>query len=331
MFLGVDGGGTKTEFLLLDAAGGVIARHQESGSYYIQAGMPEVRRIVHDGTAAVLQRAGVASSAVTFAFFGLPAHGEDRANTAVLDTLPSAVLPVDRYRCGNDMVCGWAGSLACRDGINVVAGTGSICYGEYRGRGARCGGWGELFSDEGSAYWIAREGLTLFSKMSDARLPKGPLHALLVKRLQLQVDLDLSDLIFNHWNQERSRIAALSQWVKDAADAGDGAAQAVFTRAATELAQMIDATRCTLGFDAGGSIDVSYSGGAFNAGAWILEPLKAALQTASPRYALQRPLFAPAVGAALYAARCAGVRLSEESLQRLARESLAAAADHTGT
>ncbi len=32
------------------------------------------------------------------------------------------------------MVCGWAGSLACADGINVVAGTGSICYGEYRGQ-----------------------------------------------------------------------------------------------------------------------------------------------------------------------------------------------------
>ncbi len=59
--------------------------------------------------------------------------------------------------CGNDMVCGWAGSLACADGINVVAGTGSICYGEYQGRSARCGGWGELFSDEGSAYWIARQ------------------------------------------------------------------------------------------------------------------------------------------------------------------------------
>ncbi len=320
MFLGVDGGGTKTEFLLLDASGHVLARHQEAGSYYIQAGMQEVRRVVIDGTHEVLQRAGATLDEVTFAFFGLPAHGEDRANTALLDALPQTVLPADRYRCGNDMVCGWAGSLACRDGINVVAGTGSICYGEYRGRGARCGGWGELFSDEGSAYWIAREGLTLFSKMSDARLPKGPLHSLLVERLQLQVDLDLSDLIFNHWNQERSRIAALSQWVKDAADAGDAAAQNVFQRAATELALMIDATRCTLGFDADGSIDVSYSGGAFNAGSWILDPLKAALLAASPRYSVRQPLFAPAVGAALYAARCAGSTLNEEALQRLTRE-----------
>ena len=324
MFLGVDGGGTKTEFLLLDASGHVLARHQEAGSYYIQAGMQEVRRVLIDGTRAVLNSAGASSDAVTFAFFGLPAHGEDSANTALLDALPQAVLPADRYRCGNDMVCGWAGSLACRDGINVVAGTGSICYGEYRGRSARCGGWGELFSDEGSAYWIAREGLALFSKMSDGRLPKGPLHSLLVERLQLRVDLDLSDLIFNHWHQERSRIAALSQWVKDAADAGDAAAQDVFKRAGSELAQMIDATRRTLGFDGREPIEVSYSGGAFNAGAWLLNPLTAALRAASSRYRVIEPMFAPAIGAALYAARCAGSTLTEESLQRLTREAPAA-------
>ena len=74
-----------------------------------------------------------------------------------------------RYRCGNDAVCGWAGALAGEDGINIVAGTGSIGYGEFEGRAARAGGWGELFSDEGSAHWIAREALSLFSRMSDGR------------------------------------------------------------------------------------------------------------------------------------------------------------------
>ena len=74
------------------------------------------------------------------------------------------------------MVCSWAGSLACADGISVIAGTGSMAYGEYAGRQARCGGWGELIGDEGSAYWIAREGMNLFSRMSDGRAARGPLH-----------------------------------------------------------------------------------------------------------------------------------------------------------
>ena len=41
---------------------------------------------------------------------------------------------------------------------------------------ARAGGWGELFSDEGSGYWVAREGLQLFSRMSDGRAPRGQLY-----------------------------------------------------------------------------------------------------------------------------------------------------------
>ena len=239
MFLGVDGGGTKTEFVLLAADGSLRARHQQPGSYYIQVGMEEVRRILLEGTRALLGQAGVAPAAVRFAFFGLPAHGEDQRHTRLLDGLPLELLPAERYRCGNDMVCGWAGSLACEDGINVVAGTGSICYGEHRGRGARCGGWGELFSDEGSAYWIAREGLNAFSKMSDGRAPRGPLHALLVRRLDLPMDLQVTDVVYNDWKQERSRIAALSQWVKEAADAGDALARDIFRRAGEELAAMI--------------------------------------------------------------------------------------------
>ena len=87
-----------------------------------------------------------------------------------------ALLDASRYRCGNDMICSWAGSLACADGISVIAGTGSMAYGEYAGRAARAGGWGELIGDEGSAYWIAREGMNLFSRMSDGRAPRGPLY-----------------------------------------------------------------------------------------------------------------------------------------------------------
>ena len=53
-----------------------------------------------------------------------------RGAAALLDALPEPLLGHRRYRCGNDMVCAWAGSLGGEDGINIVAGTGSIGYGE---------------------------------------------------------------------------------------------------------------------------------------------------------------------------------------------------------
>jgi N-acetylglucosamine kinase-like BadF-type ATPase len=161
-FLGVDGGGTKTAFVLTGADGRELARHEGGSSYHIQVGFEALHALLQEGVQAVLAKAGASAEDVIFAFFGLPAYGEDTQVQPFLDVMPEAVLGHHRYACGNDMICGWAGSLGGEDGINIVAGTGSIGYGERQGLSARAGGWGEVFSDEGSAYWIAVQGLNAF-------------------------------------------------------------------------------------------------------------------------------------------------------------------------
>ena len=327
MYLGVDGGGTKTAFVLLDASGRILATHQEASSYYLQVSMDGVRRALASGVRATLQKVGRPADDIAFAFFGLPAHGEDRGQTEALNRLPADILPADRYVCGNDMVCGWAGSLACADGISVVAGTGSICYGEYAGASARSGGWGELFSDEGSAYWIAREGLALFSRMSDNRETKGPLYEIFRARMNLDDDLDLAARVYSEWDGERDRIAAVSKLVHEAALASDMQAREVFARAGRELAGLVDATGRSLRIPAGMTVPVSYSGGVFSTGALVLDPFIAALSLAGRGYSVRAPRFSPVVGAALYAARRSGSALSEAALQRLEEGSLTPTAD----
>ena len=175
-FLGVDGGGTKTRFLLIDETGKVLASHLEGPAYYLEIGLDGLREMLTRGIGHTLRQGHVREEALSHAFLGLPAYGEDSSLLPDLDDAPAHALPHGRYRCGNDMVCGWAGALAGADGINIVSGTGSIAYGEFAGRNARAGGWGELFSDEGSSYWLAREGLQLFSRMSDGRSPRGALY-----------------------------------------------------------------------------------------------------------------------------------------------------------
>jgi DeoR family transcriptional regulator of aga operon len=91
------------------------------------------------------------------------------ADVPRLNSIVRDLIGHDRSPCDNDRVGGWAGVLAGRDKINVVAGTGSIAYGERCGRAHRVGGWSELFADEGSAYWVAVQGLNAFGRMSDAR------------------------------------------------------------------------------------------------------------------------------------------------------------------
>ena len=223
----------------------------------------------------------------------------------------------DRYLCGNDMVCSWAGSLACADGISVIAGTGSMAYGEVAGRRARAGGWGELFSDEGSAHWIARAGLSLFSRMSDGRAPRGPLYQLVRDRLALQQDLDLCQVVYGELKGERSRIAALSRLVSEAAALGDRQAQAIIDAAATELAALVDAVRSALGVEAGADVAVSCTGGLFGADGPLHTPFAQALAARGATYRLAPPRLAPVIGAALYAARSAGTPLDAAALERL--------------
>lgn len=314
-FLGIDGGGTKTEFLLIDAAGRVLARHQGGSAYYLEIGFERLTALLQEGVREVLRSSGV--SAPGFAYFGLPAYGEDSSQLGRLEATAAAALADAPHRCGNDMICAWAGALGGEDGINIVAGTGSIAYGEYAGRQARGGGWGELFSDEGSAYWVAREGLNLFSRMSDGRAAKGALHALLRQHFKLSNDLDICAAVYGEASAARSSIAQLAPLVSEAAARGDLAARAIFERGARELAAIVAATRATLVMPREVLLPVSCSGSLFKLSDLLLEPFKQALADAPEAYRFVSPRLSPAAGAALYAAKLAGQPLSPDALARL--------------
>jgi N-acetylglucosamine kinase-like BadF-type ATPase len=318
-YLGVDGGGSKTAFLLIDESGRVLASHTEGPAYYLEVGWEALRGMLARGIDATLKSGSMLPASLDFAFLGLPAYGEDSRLLAQLDALPSPLLVPARYRCGNDAACAWAGALACEDGINLVAGTGSIGYGEYDGRAARAGGWGELFSDEGSAYWMAREGLSLFSRMSDGRAERGPWYDMVRKEFGLQSDLDLCAAIYGDGRTGRSSIARLAPLVAGAAAAGDAQATALFYRAADELAQIVNAVCGQLEIPAHASVTVSYSGGMFNERELLLAPFLARLSKDTQRYRVAPPRLPPVAGAALYAARLSGAPLGARAIRGLER------------
>jgi N-acetylglucosamine kinase-like BadF-type ATPase len=317
MFLGVDGGGTKTAFVLVDARGGIRASHVIGSVSHLSEGFERAAALLAEGTRAAIERAGTATTQIDFAFFALGSYGEDSAVTARLDAMPGSLLDAGRFRCGNDMLASWAGSLACEDGISVIAGTGSMAYGEYAGRSARAGGWGELIGDEGSAYWIAREGMNLFSRMSDGRAPRGPLLALVRDRLGLDVDLDLCARIYGGDANARGTFAQFARLVHEAADRGDAGARAIFMRAAAELVDTLMSVRRALEVPPSVSLPVSYSGGAFSGSAWLVDAFKVALAGAAEPFECRVPQFPPVVGAALYAARLAGTPLDAAALASL--------------
>lgn len=310
-FLGCDGGGTKTDLVVVTGEGRLAGYLQAPSTYYLSSrsrGIEVVSDVLGEAVPAVCAQAGTAPGDVRFAFFGLPGYGEVRADVPRIDAAVAQALRHGRFRCDNDMVCGWAGSLAGADGINVIAGTGSMTYGRRAGAGVRVGGWGELFGDEGSGYWIGIQALRAFSKMSDGRAERGPLHEVLSRDLALDADIDLVGLVLHQWQGARQQIAALAPAVRQAAISGDRCAQAILTAAAAELVGLVDATRRRLGFRSGEVVPVSYSGGVF-AMSEVLGGFLTGISALPASYRVRRPRYAPVIGAALYAATLAGTPL----------------------
>jgi N-acetylglucosamine kinase-like BadF-type ATPase len=197
-------------------------------------------------------------------------------------------------------------------------------------RGGGRGAPPELFSDEGSAYWIAREALTLFSRMSDGRSPKAPLYDLIRMRFQLHADLDLCAAIYGPPSLARSEVAALAPLVARAAREGDGAARRLFEQAAQELAAIVHAVRDQLDVPPGFALPVSYSGGMFRLDGLLRPMLATALGGGDRHYEFVAPELPPVAGAALYAAKLGGAALSPASVAELGR-ALKSSAGPTGS
>jgi N-acetylglucosamine kinase-like BadF-type ATPase len=324
-FLGVDGGGTKTALCVITSDGRLRAWLEAPSSYYLGAGQgsgPElVREVLAVAVPEVCAAAGVRPADLCGAFFGLPGYGEASADLPVLDAAPGAILSHTRYRCDNDMVCGWAGSLALEAGVNVVSGTGSISYGEREHLRVRVGGWGELVGDEGSAYWLGLRGLQAWSQMTDGRAPPGPLHRLLSDRLRLPEPLDLVSMVHEVWGGDRRTIAALAPVVVEAAEQDDEVARSIVHTAVAELVRLVRVAVERLEFGAaaaaGDAVPVSCSGGVFKS--TLIRAAFAEQLGQLGRFDLRPARFPPAVGAALYAAREAGCRPGRAALARLDR------------
>jgi N-acetylglucosamine kinase-like BadF-type ATPase len=299
-YLGVDGGGTKTSFILIDDQGRIISYTIKGSCYYIQIQMDGFQKILKDGITEVCTKAGIGIREINYSFLGLPAFGEIEKDVPLLESIVRNLLQSDNFKCGNDVEAGWAGSLACHPGINLVAGTGAIGFGKDSfGKTARSAGWGYFCGDEGSAYWLGRQLTSLFAKEADGREERTPLYDIVRQKFNISRDFDLISILYDNLMLKRDEIAKLAILVYQAAQQGDAKALALYDHAAYEHCLTVKSIIHQLHFTAKEDILVSYSGGVFKAGEFILDPLKRYLK--EERVQLIKPVFIPVTGAALYA------------------------------
>jgi len=297
LFLGCDGGSTKFEYLVADAQGACVAHQTFPGMNLMQDGMEEYARGIRTHVRAL----GIDPGTLTHAAFGVTGYGESR--TAARDMTAAVQTALGHGRCTvcNDSVTGWSGALGMQPGICVAAGTGSVAYGQDRhGNGARAGGWSLRFGDEGSSCWIARRAANLFYHQADGRLPRTQLYSAFMREFDLQDPLYFSVEFEEAHAKTAADLAAFQRKVLALCHEGDPQVIALYRSAGEELALLVQALIGRLDFG-DQPVQVAYTGGLFNAGAFLIEPFTEAVQALGA--AVVKPLYRPVIGAAGYAAR----------------------------
>lgn len=150
-WIGVDGGGTKTEVLLSDEQGCVLDSYRTGSTSYKHIGMPECIDILRNALKTLETRNEGLGREKACICFALPNYGESKHADGLLKKAIAGNFQKYQTFLVNDCEVGWSGSLGLEPGINLVAGTGAIVFGkDDRGNTARAGGWSDYFSDEGS-------------------------------------------------------------------------------------------------------------------------------------------------------------------------------------
>jgi N-acetylglucosamine kinase-like BadF-type ATPase len=152
------------------------------------------------------------------------------------------------FEAGNDAEPALTGSLGDLEGYLLVAGTGSIAYGRTRaGRTARAGGWGHHLGDEGSAYWIAFEGVKRGIRSAEGRERASGLIDAAIAHFSLPDMPSLIPFVYKHFN--KARIASFAPTVARMAEDGDPLAREILDGASMELVSLVESVHARLAAD----------------------------------------------------------------------------------
>ena len=304
LVVGIDGGGTTTFAVLADRATGATVGRGSAGPSNLQA-VGEASALTALGTAvrAAFDAAGIPVAPVAAACLGLA--GVDRGEGVdVIRAWAAEVGLSSRVVVANDATLLFAAGTPDGWGLAVVAGTGSIAFARTPdGREGRCGGWGYLLGDEGSAYRIAVDGLRAACRAFDRCGPPTVLVDRYLARMEATDPPGLIPAVYRgSWNM--AAIAGLAPLVLVAAAEGDEVAAAIGRSHADSLARTAaESARANgLPLDA---VPVAVTGGVILGSEWFRAAFLAALRESGVHPDPVTAVPDPTVGAVVIARRTA--------------------------
>lgn len=301
-YLGIDGGGTKTRFLLADEAK-VLARATTGGSNIVRLGEPQAREALHSGMRQICDTAQISPEQICALCVGVAGAARTEITERIRSIL-AAVIPgraSTKVEIVGDTIIALEAAFGGGPGVIVISGTGSIACGrDANGRTARAGGWGFAISDEGSGHWIGRRAITLILNARDQGA-ETMLTAMVLGAWKLG---NVDELVQQANSTPPPDFPRLFPIVLRAADEGDAIARALLTEAGAELANLADIViRRLASQGSAGALPVAMTGSVFRQAADVRQVFYNELQTKFPGIDVRQDLADPVEGALARARR----------------------------
>jgi glucosamine kinase len=233
--IGVDGGGTKTELILVDARGEIVARHLAPGCNPNIAGAAEAREILTEALRNILASVPFSSSQsprikrTLLCMAGTPAFWDETAQALSASAAYGPVTACDDSHPVLELATGG------HPGLVIHGGTGSFVVArDSSGKIHYAGGLGWRFGDEGSGHEIGRLAIARALLELQGWAPGASL-AQLVRAHCGESDTRSVTRWFYHHAEPNRQVAALAPAVLDLAEHGDEHAALVVRDACVPL------------------------------------------------------------------------------------------------
>ena len=295
-YLGIDGGGTKTAFECYTESNELVAQIVQPTCHLLQVSEDMAETILSNGIAQIQELIDFqAGDDELYVCYGLAGYGLNSDLKSRIETVCQETSQGLSYIVCNDAEVALEGALAGKDGVLLIAGTGSISLAKCGTYIRRCGGWGYQVGDEGSSYWVGKELVREFTRQSDHRSNRTLLYSYLKEKFDLNQDGDLIQVLAKDY-QDRQAWASLAQDTSYLVDQGDPAAQGILKVAADHLADLVLVYRSDFPQEA----KIVYIGGLLSHSDQLRNYLAERLPDT---YTLMPPLGSPAYGASQLARR----------------------------
>lgn len=300
--VGIDGGGTSTRVLLMNAEGATLGvGHSGSGNLH-DMGLERLRSHLDEAWRAAWKAAGEEPRAADAVFCAMASVGTPGNRETVRGLVAEVgVAPLDIVEVDIDLAGALAGGLGGSHGIALIAGTGSSCYGRDRsGATFQSGGWGSLLDDVGGATWIGTQGMVAAIRDFDGRGESTVLTSRVMEHFGLQHMRELLPKV-DADGAARSARAQLAKLVTEAALEGDTAAIGILERGADALAECVQAVESRLDFARDEPLEVVATGGLAENSGHYLGLIHAAVKGRVPKAVCITPRMSNVEGAAMLA------------------------------